>query len=462
MLLEKSLLDNCLAYAMERGADFAEIFVEKKFSQDIKWLDGEVEGIASDLDYGLGLRLFLGEEILYATSSQPSEARLRQMIDQLIYRSHSSANSYKPLQSQALTTSVVSLKVKPWERELKEKIQYLGELDRYGRSYAKNLKQLRLQMHQELQEVLIANSEGLLVEDQRPYANLLVTAVSEEGGRREQGFERHGFLMGAEFMEKIDGQQITRDAIDESVRLLGASEAPGGKFPVLLNHGFGGVIFHEACGHGLETTSVATGASVFCGKLGEQIAHPELTAIDNGLLPLQWGSLAVDDEGMATQNTTLIENGVLKSYLVDKMGALKTGYERTGSGRRQSYHFAPASRMRNTFIAAGPHELEAMIKDVDYGLFAMKLGGGSVDTGTGAYNFAVREARVIRNGRLEETVKGASLIGTGFDTLQKIVKVGKDLQLAPGTCGSVSGWIPVTVGQPPLLVSEITVGGTGA
>ena len=463
MLLDKSIIENTIAYSLEKGADFAEIFVEKNFSQNLNFLSGKTEAISSNIDFGLGLRLFFGEEILYATSNILTPEALQQLVDKLCYKAASQKNKKlqslpsEPLNSAGLT----SLKVKPWDQSIKDKVAFLTALDKTAREQSSLIQQVSASLKQNVQEVLIANSEGIFVEDVRPYTTCIIQCIAEDKGDKQQGMERIGQMMGSEFLDSFSHEAFAKKAADQAVRLLSAKDAPAGKMPVILNNGFGGVIFHEACGHGLETTSVATGASVFSGKLDQKIAHEEVTAIDNGQMQHMWGSLEFDDEGEKTQNTTLIENGVLKNYLVDKMGAIKTGYKVTGSGRRQSYHFAPASRMRNTYIAPGKHSLEDMIKDVDYGLFAEHLGGGSVDTGTGAYNFAVREARVIRNGKLEEKVKGASLIGTGFDTLSKITKVGKDLELAPGTCGSVSGWVPVTVGQPPLLVSEITVGGAG-
>src|SRR5690606_2352151 len=213
------------------------------------------------------------------------------------------------------------------------------------------------------------------------------------------------------------------------------------------------------CGHGLETTSVAKNASVFCGKLGERIANDCVTAIDDGTIQNGWGSLNIDDEGRPTEKTVLIENGVLKSYIVDELGSRETGFKPTGSGRKESYKFAPASRMRNTYIAAGKDSFEDMIRDIDYGLYAKDMGGGSVNPGTGDFNFAVSEAYIIRKGRIEEAVKGASLIGRGIDTLGKITKVSKDLKHATGMCGSVSGSIPAAVGQPQILVSSLLVGG---
>jgi TldD protein len=227
----------------------------------------------------------------------------------------------------------------------------------------------------------------------------------------------------------------------------------------VIENGFGGVIFHEACGHLLETTSVAKGASIFCNMVGEQIAHPCVTAVDDGTMDGEWGSLAVDDEGHPTQRTVLIENGILKGYMVDKLGAKKTGYAVTGSGRRQNYRFAPTSRMRNTFIAPGSSKLDEMIGSVEYGLYAKKMGGGSVSPGTGEFNFAVQEGYMIRNGKIAEPVRGATLIGNGADILQKIVMVGDNFAMAAGRCGSISGTIPTNVGQPALKVSEIVVGG---
>lgn len=461
MLLEKSVAENIMSYALERGATFAEIYVEKTFSQKIQFLSSKPESISSNMDFGVGLRLFVGQEVLYATSNFVDEASLRSLVDNLLYSPSQSQNKIKALAAEpSKSSALTSLTIKPWDQQIKSKLNFLENIDKAARDHSPLIKQVIGNLSQSVQEVLIFNSEGVFVEDVRPYTSVHCQSLAEEGTQKQQGLERQAQMMGSEFLDILDPVLLAETTASQAVRLLSAKDAPAGKMPVILNNGFGGVIFHEACGHGLETTSVATGASVFSGKLGEKIASDEVTAIDNGQIEHMWGSLEFDDEGTKTQNTTLIEKGVLKSYLVDKMGSIKTGYDITGSARRQSYHFAPASRMRNTYIAAGKHSLEDMIKDVEFGIFAKKLGGGSVDTGTGAYNFAVQEGCIIRDGKIEETVKGASLIGTGFETLSKITKVGKDLELAPGTCGSVSGWIPCTVGQPPLLVSEITVGGS--
>jgi TldD protein len=261
------------------------------------------------------------------------------------------------------------------------------------------------------------------------------------------------------FFEGLDAGALARKTTDSAITLLGADFAPAGEFPVVIDSGFGGVIFHEACGHGLETTSVAQDASVFCGKMNQKVAESCVTAIDDGTIEGGWGSLKYDDEGNPTQKTTLIENGILKSYMVDQLGAKKTGLALTGSGRRQNYKFAPTSRMRNTFIAAGTSSLDELIRDVDYGIYAKDMGGGSVSPGTGDFNFAIQEAYLIKNGQIAGAIKGASLIGRGIETLGRITKVGSELKIASGMCGSVSGSIPAAVGQPPLLVSKMLVGG---
>ncbi|EMN32519.1 TldD/PmbA domain protein [Leptospira interrogans serovar Pyrogenes str. L0374] len=227
----------------------------------------------------------------------------------------------------------------------------------------------------------------------------------------------------------------------------------------MMGNGFGGVIFHEACGHPLETEAIRKKSSPFVDKLGKRIAQSCLTAIDDGTIPDSWGSINVDDEGTAPQKTILIENGILKNYLSDRVGAQEVGVEKTGSARRESYMYAPVSRMRNTYIAAGKDSFDSMLSGIDYGLFAKKMGGGSVNPSTGEFNFSVEEGYVIRNGKIAEPVRGATLIGKGDEILPKISMVGKDLELAAGMCGAASGSVPVTVGQPSLKVDEILVGG---
>lgn len=459
VIVSQSILQNALDAALSSGADFAEVFLEDSWSSQLSSLDGRPQTAAVGELYGAGLRLFFGHEIVYVTTNDLSEEGLIKAARQAAQsRRGDQARHALPLKESTFD-SMHKFGTKPWELGRDRKLAWLDSLDRGARAVSTNVSQVQPRLVEKFQKVQIANSMGLHSTDERAYARLLVEVFVEEGGQKEGFIENYGFQGTADQFEGWDANAFAADTAKKALQNIRAGYAPAGEFPVLIDNAFGGVIFHEACGHGLETTSVARGASVFCGKLGEKIAHESVTAIDDGTIPNGWGSLNVDDEGRATKKTTLIENGVLKSYIVDEMGSRMTGYEPTGSGRRQSYKFAPASRMRNTFIAAGKDSFEEMVRDVDFGIYAKKMGGGSVSPGTGDFNFAVQEAYIIRKGRIEEPVKGATLIGRGIDALGKIVKVSSDMVLAPGMCGSVSGTIPAAVGQPQILLSKMLVGG---
>ena len=456
MLVTDKILSKVIEVALSQGADFADVYLEDTRKRHFSYLDGKPEKAISGHSLGAGIRLFRGTEQIYTYTNDLSEEGLLRAARQAA-AALAGGGAGRATPARAIDRAgghVTFLKTgseKHWDS--------LRLMDESARAVSGLITQVQSDISESVKHVQIFNSEGLHREESRAYMNTFSTVYSEENGLKEYGMERKGFTGTMDDWRKVDFKEIAQNAATQSLRILRAAWTPAGEMPVLLDNAFGGVIFHEACGHGLETTSVAKNASVFAGKLGEKIAHESVTAIDDGTIAGANGSLEMDDEGESTKRTVLIENGILKSYIVDKMGARQTGYAVTGSGRRQDYRFAPASRMRNTFIAAGQSSFEDMIKDIDYGLYAKSLGGGSVQPGTGAYNFAVNEAYIVRNGRIEEQVKGASLIGTGIETLGRIVKVGQDLRLAAGTCGSVSGHIPVTVGQPPLLVSKLTVGG---
>lgn len=461
MIISENILQKAIDAALSTGADFADIFVEETYSSQLSILSQKPETAIVGTLYGAGIRLFFGNEIVYVTTNDLSEEGLVKAALQAA-RSRG-AQRAEILKAEALKfrpfDSIHIFGQKPWEVDREKKFQLLGSLDQTARRHSSLVTQVDTGLNEKWQRVQIANSRGLHAYDERAYSRLRFEAFVEDQGVKESSYELEGHMGTSEIFDGLNMQKFAADSVNRALLLTKAKYAPAGEMPVVIDNGFGGVIFHEACGHGLETTSVAKGASVFCGKLGEKIAHESVTAIDDGTIQNGWGSLNIDDEGYATQRTTLIENGILKSYIADQMGAQQTGFAATGSGRRQSYKFAPASRMRNTFIAAGKDKFEDMIRDVDYGLYAKKMGGGSVNPGTGDFNFAVQEAYIIRNGRIEEAVKGASLIGRGIDALGKITKVSDNLKLSTGMCGSVSGSIPAAVGQPQILVSSMLVGG---
>ncbi len=458
MLLSESLLSKVINAGLSEGADFCEVYAEESLAYQMELKDSKTSYL-SGKDIGVGLRLFYGNEELYTYTNDFDEKSLIQSIKYLSYLKKRKVQKTLLSEEPFINSFVHEFPKKYQDRNLEDKKKLLQKLDKDLRSSNSFISQVVFSFIGNEKKVQIANSEGLSSFDSRPYQFFRVMSVAENQGEKESGYESEGFAGVQTIFSENSLRELTIKSGQQAIKNLKADRAPSGVFPVIINNGFGGVIFHEACGHGLETTSVAEKKSVFTDKLGEKISNSCVTAYDDGTIKGKYGFLNVDDEGKPVQKTTLIEKGILKSYMVDKMGSQKTGYKQTGSARRQSYKYPPASRMRNTYIAAGESSLEEMIKDIDFGLFAESLGGGSVTPGTGNYNFAVNESRLIKNGKLDKVVKGASLIGNGLDTLSKIEKVGRDLKLSPGHCGSISGWVPVTVGQPPILVSKLTVGG---
>ena len=308
------------------------------------------------------------------------------------------------------------------------------------------------------QEVLVAASDGTFARDIRLHQSVGLNVLAADGDHRAGLGRRYGTADRPDDLREWDADASAHDVCSSVASMLYADYVEAGQMPAILANRFGGVIFHEACGHLLETTQVERGTTPFAEKVGQMIAHEAVTAVDEGLSDGAFGSLSMDDEGMEPQRTVLIENGVLKRFLSDRAGERRTGHARTGSGRRQSHAFAAASRMRNTFIAAGPHSPEDLITSVDRGLYCKSMGGGSVGP-TGQFNFAVEEGYLIEDGQLTKPVKGATLIGEAKEVMPRISMCANDLDLAAGFCGSVSGSIFVTVGQPHIKVDSITVGG---
>ncbi|WP_062268378.1 TldD/PmbA family protein [Endozoicomonas arenosclerae] len=447
-------------HALFMGADFAELFVEHHQTSSVQLVSGEVDKINSGIDFGIGIRLFFGHKILYGYTNSADEQELKRVTallaakdqrDQIASAGALNLNKFQDHHPciQALSQST----------NLDSKIAFLRQADEAARKQSEKIVQFMGSALQREQRIEIFNSEGLHIGDTRHYTRFAGNAVAQEGNEQSTGFEAPGALTGWELNEQLDAKVLGEQIAKQALIKLNADACPSGEMPVVIGNGFGGVIFHEACGHLLETTSVAKQASVFHDQMGEMIANPVVSAVDDGTLGNKWGSINIDDEGMATRKTQLIKDGVLTNFMADKMGALKTGFERTGSGRRESYKYAPASRMRNTFIEAGDSSLEDMISTIERGVYAKKMGGGSVQPGTGEFNFAVQEAYLIENGKISKPLKTATLISTGPKVLKEISMIGADLDFAAGMCGSVSGAVPTTVGQPALKVDKITVGG---
>ncbi|SKA62083.1 TldD/PmbA family protein [Enterovibrio nigricans] len=452
----KAMID----HALFLGADFAELFVERHHSGNVELLSGEVDKVNSGIDFGIGIRLFFGKKVLYGYTNSLDEEKLKQVTSLLCAKDKrdqiATAGALNFMTANNRHPALMPFSI---DNHVEEKIAYLRRVDAKARAESDKISQIVSRILQREQHIEIFNSTGLHVQDTRHYTRIASSVVASSGNEQSTGYEAPGMLSGWEFNNQIDPEALGEQAAKQALIKLGAAACPSGEMPVVIGNGFGGVIFHEACGHLLETTSVAKKASVFHDKMGEMIANPVVNAVDDGLMTNEWGSINIDDEGMETQHTQLIKDGKLTGFMVDHMGSLKTGYARTGSGRRESYKYAPTSRMRNTYIEAGNDAFDDMISGIERGIYAKKMGGGSVQPGTGEFNFAVQEAYMIENGKITHPLKSATLISTGPKVLKEINMVSNDFALAAGMCGSVSGSVPTTVGQPALKVDNILVGG---
>ena len=458
-MLSKEVAERVLGRCLITGGDFAEIFEEDTINNSIGILNGKVENSVGGRSYGIGIRIFKGLKSVYAYTNNNSLTSLLEVA----YKAALALGEAKEEKNIVLDCTTIKSAHPiihiPSSIDINKKIGVMKIAYNAAKDYSSEISQVGVNYIDKEQNVLIANTEGLYVEDKRVRTRLAINSVASHNGENQTGFEGPGRHMGFEMFNYIDPEYYGREASRVAYTMLHAKNCPAGKMTVAIDNGFGGVIFHEACGHSLEATAVAKGNSVFTGKLGEQIASTKVTAIDDGTIPNAWGSLNVDDEGNKTQKNILIENGILKSYMIDRLNGRRMGMAPTGSGRRQSYKFAPTSRMTNTYIANGEDSPEEIIKSISDGLYAKKMGGGSVNPVTGEFNFAVSEGYIVKNGEIQEPVRGASLIGKGSEILMNIDMVGNNMTQGQGMCGSSSGSIPTNVGQPMIRVSEITVGG---
>ncbi|MEB3264027.1 MAG: TldD/PmbA family protein [Synechococcus sp.] len=444
------------------GADLVELFLERTDHLGVLAEQERITNVSPAFGMGAGLRVFLGDRDGFVSTNDLSAAGLMAALDQALgmlslVRQGTLASPFEGLPSLRDHGAAKA----DWLArcpELREATGRLLEgtalLERHG----SHLQARRGTYARDWQEVLVAASDGTFARDVRLHQSVGLNVLAADGEHRAGVGRRYGTSGLPDDLRLWDADRSAREVCESAGTMLYADYVEAGQMPVVLANRFGGVIFHEACGHLLETTQVERGTTPFADRVGQSIAHEAVTAIDEGLSEGAFGSLSMDDEGMEPQRTVLIENGVLQRFLSDRAGERRTGHARTGSGRRQSHSFAAASRMRNTYIAAGPHSPEDLIGSVDRGLYCKSMGGGSVGP-TGQFNFAVEEGYLIENGRLTKPVKGATLIGEAKEVMPRISMCANDLELAAGFCGSVSGSIFVTVGQPHIKVDSITVGG---
>ena len=448
-----------LQAAVSTGADYAEIFAENTQNHLIKMIANKVDAVQDSTVAGAGIRVYKGLRSVMATTVDTSLEGLLRCAKQAADALGEGTAQIDIVLKERLYGDVHPIRVVPGSAAKGEKVEILKAGYFAAREYADSITQVSGTLLDVDHKILIANTDGIYAHDRQIRTRMAISAVAEINGETQTGSNNPGARMGLELFEKLNPADIGREAARQAVTMAGAGYCPAGVMPVAIENGFGGVIFHEACGHSLEASAVAYGRSQFTGKLGEKIANEKVTAIDDGTIPNAWGSVNFDDEGTPARKNVLIEKGVLKSYMIDKMGGRRMGMASTGNARRQSYAYTPTSRMTNTYIAAGDDKNEDIIASIEYGLYAKNMGGGSVNPVTGEFNFAVNEGYMIRNGKICEPVRGASLVGKGSEILYNIDMVGTDMEMGQGMCGSSSGSVPTNVGQPLIRVSSITVGG---
>ena len=457
-MLNDKLLKQVLTESLSTGADFAEIFLEDKVKNALQSEGGIVSSYSNSHIKGAGIRIILKNEIVYGYTNNLSESSLLELA-----RSLASSFNAEPLKFNLEFKKEKGTKNKtklhPKDVSMEQKASYITEAHNYAINYDDCITQTRITLMDEAQDVLIVNSKGKYVEDTRVRTRIYVISIAEKDGQMQTGSEGPGGQVGYELFEQINLKEVAELTAQIAKTMVEAEECPSKEMPVILDNGFGGVIFHEACGHPLEATLVAKGLSVFCGKMDTKIASTLVTAIDDGTIDNAWGSGNFDDEGNVTKRNVLIKDGILKSYLVDDFNARRMDSDSNGASRRESYKYMPTSRMSNTFIDNGESTVDEIIKNTEYGLYAKKLGGGSVNPTTGDFNFSVMEGYIVENGKITKPVRGATLVGNGAEVLHKIDYVANNLLRSRGMCGSVSGSIAADVGQPTLRVSKMTVGG---
>ncbi len=458
-MLPQSLVKEALGIALSTGADYAEVFAEHTNQKAIQMISAKVEKIDDVVIAGVGIRIFKGTRCISGSaSSLEREAILscaRKVADALVGTSMFSDIVLR----ERRFGDIHPVKVVPSSVENAYKVDFLKEACVTAKEYHSDISQVTGSFLDVDHNILIATSEGLFAEDRQIRSRIAVNAIASKNGENQTGSCSPGARVGMELFDLFPPKEVGAEAARQAITMLNAGYIDAGVMPVAIENGFGGVIFHEACGHSLEASCVALGQSVFGDKLGQQIANTKVTAIDDATIPNGWGSINIDDEGTPGEKTVLIENGILKSYMVDKLNGRRMGMASTGNSRRQSYAYEPTSRMTNTYIAAGEDDDKDIIASMELGLYAKKMGGGSVNPLTGQFNFAVAEGYIVRNGKICEPVRGASLIGKGSEVLMNIDMVGKNVDRGQGMCGASSGSIPTDVGQPLIRVSSITVGG---
>ena len=459
-MISREICQRVLQRAVSTGADYAEIFAENTNNHAVSMIDSKVDGVKDTVVAGAAVRVYKGLRSVMASTIDTSEAGLIRCAEKAADALGQGSACIDIVLRERLFGDIHPVVTVPSSVGNARKVEILKEGYFAAKDYDESIRQVSGALMDVDSNILIATSEGLYTQDRQIRTRIMVQAVADKGNGSQAGMFAPGRRMGLEMFDTIDPKAVGIEAARQASVMAGAGYCPAGVMPVAIANAVGGVIFHEACGHSLEAAAVAYGQSQFTmDKLGTQIAAPKVTAIDDGTMRGSWGSINIDDEGTPATRNVLIENGILKNYMVDKFNGRRMGMAPTGASRRQSFAHTPTSRMTNTFIAPGPDTDEEIIASMEYGLYAAAMAGGSVNPVTGDFNFSVSEGYIVRNGKICEPVRGACLVGNGAQVIKDIDMVSSSLDLAEGMCGASSGMVPTSVGQPMIRVSSITVGG---
>ena len=462
-IVETGLLEEVLTTAMKSGGSFAEVFVEDRRSTSAVLDDGLVEELNNGRDRGAGIRVVAGETTGFAHTADLSAAGLHKAAEAAssAARGGDSGAVHEVSLKDANITGISEIEIEPREVSKRNKVDLLKSADEAVRNAGLPVTQVAARYGDSKRVLQIANSEGLLTGDRQIRSSFSVSCVAAGDTGMQTGRESVGRTVGFELFDDTNVDEVALKAANRAVTKLDSVPAPSGEVPVVVGPGGGGVLFHEACGHGLEADLIEKSASVFAGKQGEIVAAPNVTLIDDGTMVGEWGRFAIDDEGNRANQNILIENGILTDYMWDWFRARKHGRTSSGNGRRQSYRHLPMVRMTNTFLAVGEEKPQEIIADTEYGVYVAQLGGGQVNTATGDFVFGMTEAYLIEDGQLTSPIRDGNLIGNGPQVLLDIDAIGNDFAMgSPGTCGKDGQGVPVGDGTPTLRVKRLTVGGT--
>jgi len=460
-LVDEATVATVLSRALATGGDFAEIFAEDRRGSVVSLDDGRIEDLSSGRERGAGIRVVLGTTTGFAHTADLSARGLLAAAEAASSVASGGGGGARqaPLSRRPDRPSLVE--VLPTTVAKADKVELLRRADAAARAAGGSVRQVSASYAEGRRQVLVANSEGVLAGDDQVRVRFGVSVVASGDTGMQTGTESVGATMGFEMFDRYDVDALARSAAGRALLKLGARPAPSGTMPVVIKRGSGGVLFHEACGHGLEADHIAKSVSVFTGQVGEQVASPLVTLVDDGTMSHEWGALAIDDEGHPTARNVLIEDGVLTDYMWDWLRARKEGRPAPANGRRQSYQHLPMVRMTNTFLLNGDADPDEIVRQTPNGVYVAQLGGGQVNTTTGDFVFGMTEAYLIENGVLTEPIRDANLIGNGPQALRDIDVVGNDFAMGrPGTCGKQGQGVPVGMGQPTLRVRALTIGGT--